>query len=124
MRLFRRAVFLLFVTGVVACAQTSSGVLRGRITDPSGAVIPQATVMANTADGRSVTVVTNSQGTYEFKDLPAGTYTVTVVAKGFATDQEDDVNVVVGRAQQLDIGLEIQVEQQQVEVQSETPTVA
>src|SRR5271167_2376450 len=123
MRLFRRAVFLLFVTGVVACAQTSSGVLRGRITDPSGAVIPQATVMANRSDGRSVTVVTNSQGTYEFKDLPPGGYTVTVVAKGFATDQEEDVNVVAGRVQQLDIGLQIQVEQQQVEVQSETPTV-
>ena len=123
MPLFRRTVLLLFVTGVVACAQTSSGVLRGRITDPSGAVIPQATVMANTSDGRSVTVVTNSQGTYEFKELPPGSYTVTVVAKGFATDQEEDVNVVAGRVQQLDIGLQIQVEQQQVEVQSETPTV-
>ncbi len=79
--------------------------------------------MANTSDGRSVTVVTNNQGSYEFKGLPAGAYTVTVVAKGFATDQEEGVNVVAGQAQQLDIGLQIQVEQQQVEVQSETPTV-
>ncbi len=107
----------------VAAAQTSTGTLRGRVTDPSGAVIPQATVIANTSDGRSVTVVTNSQGNYEFKGLPAGTYTVTVVAKGFATDQEEAVTVVAGQAQQLDVGLQIQVEQQQVEVQSETPTV-
>ena len=113
---------LAFMT-TAAVAQTSTGTLRGRVTDPSGAVIPQATVMANTAEGRSITVVTNNQGAYEFKGLPSGSYTVTVVAKGFATDQEDGVNVVAGQAQQLDIGLQIQVEQQQVEVQSETPTV-
>src|ERR1035437_641836 len=50
-------------------AQTASGTLRGRITDPSGAVIPNATVAATTADGKSATTVTNSQGVYEFKGL-------------------------------------------------------
>ena len=107
----------------LAAAQTSTGTLRGRVTDPSGAVIPQATVMANTSDGRSVTVVTNNQGVFEFKGLPSGSYTVTVVAKGFATDQEEAVNIVAGQAQQLDVALQIQVEQQRVEVQAETPTV-
>src|ERR1035438_5243931 len=48
-------------------AQTASGTLRGRITDPSGAVIPNATVAATTADGKSATTVTNSQCVYEFK---------------------------------------------------------
>jgi Carboxypeptidase regulatory-like domain/TonB dependent receptor len=104
-------------------AQTSTGTLRGKITDPSGAVIPQVSVMATTADGRSITVVTNNQGVYEFKGLPVGSYTVTAVAKGFATDQEEGVNVVADQAQQLDIALQIQVEQQKVEVQEETPTV-
>src|SRR5271167_529630 len=107
----------------VAAAQTTSGTLRGRITDPSGAVIPQATVVANTSDGRSVTVVTNNQGIYEFKGLAPGSYTVTAVAKGFASDQEDGVNVIAGKAQQLDIALQIAVEQQHIEVQEESPTV-
>jgi len=79
--------------------------------------------MATTADGRSITVVSNNQGAYEFKGMPAGTYTVTAVAKGFATDQEEGVNVAAGQTQQLDIALQIQVEQQHVEVQEETPTV-
>jgi hypothetical protein len=114
---------LLFLAVSLAQAQTSTGVLRGKVTDPSGAVVPQATVMATTADGRSVAVVSNNQGVYEFKGLPAGSYTVTTVAKGFASDQEESVNVVAGQAQQLDIGLQIQVEQQHVEVQEETPTV-
>ena len=104
-------------------AQSSSGTLRGRITDPSGAVIPQATVMATTPDGRSITVVSNSQGIYEFKGLAPGSYTVTTVSKGFATDQEQDVKVVAGQVQQLDIGLQIEVEQQHVEVQEDSPTI-
>jgi len=79
--------------------------------------------MATTSDGRSVTVVTNHLGVYEFRGLPAGSYTVTAVAKGFATDQEEGVNIVAGQAQQLDIALQIQAEQEHVEVHEETPTI-
>src|ERR1700687_2336151 len=104
-------------------AQTASGTLRGRITDPSGAVIPQATVAATSADGKSVTAVTNSQGIYEFKGLTPGDYTVTATAKGFAVDQEEAVKVVAGQVQQFDIALSIAVEKENVEVQEETPTV-
>jgi len=116
------SLFLLLMTAAAA-AQTPTGTVRGRITDPSGAVVPQATVMAGTADGRSITVVTNNQGVYELKGLSPGSYTITAVAKGFATDQEEGVSVVAGQVQQLDIGLQIQVEQQNLEVHEETPTV-
>ncbi len=71
----------------------------------------------------SVETTTSNQGTYEFKGLTPGSYTVTAIAKGFAADQESDVEVSAGQAQELDIGLEIAVEQQQVEVQEDTPTV-
>ena len=104
-------------------AQTASGMLRGRITDPSGAVIPQATVAATSADGKSVTVNTNPQGIYEFKGLAPGDYTVTATAKGFAVDQEEAVNVTAGQVQEFDIALSIAVEKENVEVQEETPTV-
>ena len=85
------AIFVVLFFAVLAAdmpAQTASGTLRGRITDPSGAVIPKATVIATTADGKSATAVTNSQGIYEFKGLAPGDYTVTATAKGFAVDQE------------------------------------
>jgi hypothetical protein len=104
-------------------AQTASGTLRGRITDPSGAVIPHATVAATSADGKSVTATTNSQGVYEFKGLAPGDYTVTATAKGFAVDQEEAVKVITGQVQQFDIALSIAVEKENVEVQEETPTV-
>ena len=104
-------------------AQTASGTLRGRITDPSGAVIPNARVAVTTADGKSVTGVTNSQGVYEFKGLAAGDYTVTATAKGFAVDREEAVAVSSGQVQQFDMALSIAVEKENVEVQEETPTV-
>ncbi len=117
------AVFLLIALATNMPAQTASGTLRGRITDPSGAVISSATVTATPAEGKSATAATNSQGVYEFKGLAPGDYTVTVSAKGFAVDQEPAVKVSAGQVQQFDIALSIAVEKQNVEVQEEAPTV-
>ncbi len=122
MRLCATILFLLSIFAVAASAQTT-GTLRGRITDPSGAVISGATITATGSDGKPVSTVTNHQGTYELKGLAPGSYNVTAAAKGFAVDQEADVKVVAGQRQQLDIGLEIEVEKQNVEVQEESPTV-
>ena len=121
----RCAVILVFLSlfAGIAMAQESAGSLRGRVTDPSGAVIPKATVTATAADGKSLDTVTSNQGVYEFKGLAPGSYTVTVMAKGFATDQESDVKVVAGQTQVFDVGLTIQVEQQRVEVQEDNPTI-
>ena len=105
-----------------ASAQTSSGALRGKITDPSRAVIPQATVTATGADGKTATVQSNHDGVYEIRGLAPGSYTVTAVAKGFALDTEADVQINPGQTQDFDIQLQIAVEQQHVEVQEESPT--
>ncbi len=120
------AIFVVLLFAALAPAmpaQTASGALRGRITDPSGAVIPQATIAATTADGKTATTVTNAQGVYEFKGLAPGDYTVTVTAKGFSVDQEEAVKVTAGQVEQFDIALSIAVEKENVEVQEESPTV-
>ena len=104
-------------------AQIPSGTLRGRVTDPNGAVIPQATVTAAGPAGQKTTAVSNSQGSYELKGLSPGSYTVTTVAKGFAISTEQNVTISADQVQQFDIGLEIQVEQEKVEVQEESATV-
>jgi hypothetical protein len=122
MRLCTITFFLFSIFAVAASAQTS-GTLRGRITDPSGAVIPGATITATGADGKPISTLTNHQGVYELKGLAPGSYNVTAAAPGFAVDQEADVKIVAGQPQQLDIGLEIEVEKQNVEVQEESPTV-
>ena len=123
MRLCALVFCLTSILATAASAQTS-GTLRGRITDPSGAVISGATVTATGPDGKPVSAVTNHQGAYEIKGLAPGSYNVTATAKGFAVDQEAEVQIVAGQPQQLDIGLQIEVEKQNVEVQEETPTVS
>ncbi len=95
--------------------------MRGKITDPSGAVIPHATITVTGKDGKPVTVESNHLGIYEVKPLAPGAYNVSAVAKGFAVDNEAEIQVNPGQTQELDIELQIAVEQQQVEVQGEAP---
>jgi len=116
-------VFLLFLTAVASVGQSSTGTMRGRITDPSSAVIPQATITVTGPSGKAVVVQSNHQGVYEVSGLAPGAYNVTAVAKGFAVDNDAEVQVQAGQVQQLDIQLQIEVEQQHVEVQEEAPTV-
>jgi Carboxypeptidase regulatory-like domain len=104
-------------------AQTSSGTLRGKVTDPTGAVIPQASVTATASSGKKATAVTDQQGAYELKGLAPGTYSVSTTAKGFTVSTKQNV-VVSDQAQQFDISLEIQVQPEKVEVQEESPTVS
>src|SRR3984885_3239576 len=105
-------------------AQTPTGTLRGRVTDPTGAVIPQATVTATRPDGQKTTAVTDNQGNYELKGLPPGSYTITTSAKGFAVSTEQNFAIAASQVKHFDIALEIQVEQEKVEVQEEGTTVS
>ena len=76
--------FLLW-TGAVANGQsTSTGDIRGTVTDSSGAVIPGATVLVvNNDTGERKTFTTNNSGLYDTISTPNGHYTVTITAPGF-----------------------------------------
>src|ERR1700677_3524240 len=71
-------------------AQTPTGTLRGRVTDPTGAGIPHTTVTATRPDGHKATGVTDSRGDYELKGLPPASYTIPTGAKGFAVSAEQN----------------------------------
>ncbi len=123
MRWYVIVLFLLSWAVLPSSGQTSSGTLRGRITDPSGAVVSHAVVTATGKDGKTLTVETDHQGDFQFTRLAPGSYNVTAQAKGFTVDNEAEVTVTSGQVQQLDIKLQIEVEQQHVDVQEEAPTV-
>jgi hypothetical protein len=116
------ALFVLLMTGSLP-AQTSSGTLRGRVTDPTGAVIPQATVTVVGPTGRK-TAITDGQGAYELKGLSPGTYTVDTSAKGFTISTKQNVAISPDQVQQFDIALDIKVEQEKIDVQEESATVS
>jgi len=106
--------FLFLATNLSAQAQ--SGSLTGTVTDPSGAVIGRAAVRVVTSGGESIDATTNKDGIYEFKGLPAGTYTVKAVAKGFALFTQENVQIIAGQVRHLNISLAIQIEEEKVEV--------
>jgi len=101
----------------------SSGTLRGRVTDPTGAVIPGASVAVTNSQGQQAKALTDQQGAYEIKGLAPGTYSVTTSAKGFALSNEQNVAISAGEVQQFNIALEIEVEKQKLEVRDESVSV-
>jgi hypothetical protein len=103
-------------------AAQEGATIRGVVVDPSGAVIPGAAVSLATGD-RVQHAKSGPDGRFEFKPLLAGTYTVSVEAKGFATFTIPDVVLASGAVKDLKLSLAIAVEQEQVTVNDESPTV-
>jgi hypothetical protein len=82
--------------------------LGGTVTDPSGGVIPGATVTAaNDNTGVVTTAVTNAAGVYNFSRLPYGSYTVKTEMTGFQTKSYGKVPLAVGQQAKLNFQLEI-----------------
>jgi Carboxypeptidase regulatory-like domain/TonB dependent receptor len=107
-----------------ALAQTATGTLRGQVADPTGAVIPQATITVTSTAGVTQTGSSDAAGQYAISGLTPGRYTVTVEATGFSVFTSPPVGIAAGQTQHLNISLSIQVAQQQVEVSGDTPGVS
>jgi hypothetical protein len=89
-------------------AQGPVGTLNGTVTDPAGAVVPGATIVAtNNATGVKSTTTSTSSGDYTLPYLPAGTYTIRVTAPGFSVGTAE--NVILRVAQTMTIGIKLQV---------------
>ena len=109
-----------------AHAQTSSGSIVGLVTDPSGAIIPDATVvLKNTATNASQTAVTGAAGNYSFVNLNPSVYDITVTKKDFESLTQSGINLQVGAVVRLDVTLKVGTQSQTVVVsaaQSEMQT--
>src|SRR6267142_1537143 len=120
----RRSVVLLAVLAVLAGslpAQVSNatGNIQGVITDPTGAVVPEATVtILNKATGRTIDSETTSSGVYTSGSLVPGVYTVRIEAKGFQTT-ELTATVQVGVTTSGNIKLQVRTSDETVEVKGE-----
>jgi hypothetical protein len=123
----RRVQVLFFVLCTGMCAPLSAqnvvltGALGGRITDPSGAVIPGVSVvMRNLATGIDQTAETNHVGLYRFPVVMPGTYSITASLKGFR-DVQALVQVRVGNTTSQDIALRVGSSADIVKVVGTTP---
>ena len=107
-----------------SCAQVTGATLSGTVTDPSGAVVPQAQVsVKNTATGVTTSVATDSAGLYTIPNLIAGPYQVTASARGFQTEVRTGVTLTVGAQQVLNLTLRVGQTTQTISVTGQAPAV-
>src|SRR5580700_9716608 len=107
-------------------AQSTSpqaSVLQGQVKDPSGAVVPKATVIVSSPHDKTRTVITTPSGNYMVGGLAAGMYSVNVTAKGFAPFVKSQISMPENVTRQLDVSLSIEVVPQQIQVDSDSPKV-
>ena len=130
-------VLLLAVAGMlhapVALSQAqNTGSIFGTVTDPSGAVIANATVtVAESAKGVHREAKTSKTGEYNLSSLPVGTYVLTVDAGGFSTFVADAITVdadkdvkIVAKMVVGDKGTTVQVDAEGTAVDTRSATIA
>lgn len=105
----------LMFCAVTAFAQTTGGgALQGTVTDPSGAVIPNAQIVATAqASGTKIKAITSSAGVYDLTPLTPDLYTVTITAPGFKAFEQKNIEVnglnITGFNAKLSLGAQTDV---------------
>jgi Carboxypeptidase regulatory-like domain len=101
-------------------AQTgNSGTIKGVVTDPSGAVVPNATVtIHNPVSGYELTAVSDSSGNFTLPNVPFNPYHMTVTAPNFSPYAQD---VEVRSTVPLNVKVDLQVEGTSTSVTVEAP---
>lgn len=100
------SLLLLFFCSAAFAQGTASSALSGTVLDKNGAVIKGGSVtITNKANGQSRTATTNDNGEYRVDLLPAGVYDVKVSATGFGDVTAENVQVLIGKTNNLDFNM-------------------
>ena len=102
-------------TGLALYAQTAS--VTGRITDSTGAVMPDTTVqLINEGTGVDYKGTTNAEGYFLIPSLPPGKYRAVIERSGFKSIKEAGVELAVGQVARLDYALQVGAVADSIEV--------
>ncbi|MBV9608424.1 MAG: carboxypeptidase regulatory-like domain-containing protein, partial [Acidobacteria bacterium] len=123
----RRAVCTLLFSLVLVTAlsaQTTTGRISGRVTDESGASVPNVKVnLTNEATGVGRDTNTNESGDYSFLEVPVGDYTLTFDVSGFQKNIRKNVTVQLNQVLTLNTTLKVGTASEVIDVSSEAPLV-
>ena len=115
---------LMFGIGQVAAQSTVTGGIRGTVTDPQKAIVPNVAVtVTRTATNQSQTANTDDNGVFVANNLQPGTYTISIVPTGFAPFNAENVVVEVGQVTTINPELSISGTTATVEVTAEAPVI-
>ncbi len=121
--LLRLVIFCMFMCAA-AVAQTNRGSITGKVTDPSGAPVPGATVTArSTSTGSTYSTATSQAGDYGFPQVQVGSYNVTVTAPNFKSNRQSGVVVEINTPSVVNVQLQLGETAQTVDVVANAPTV-
>src|SRR6266849_4719800 len=126
MKLLRQFTLLMPVTLIfsLAHAQTSTTSLRGTVTDPSGGVVSEATVVLTNAESKAErSATTGTQGGYLFLSVPPGTYTLGVTAQGFRKYEQTGLELLVSTPATANVQLKVGTLAEVVTVTGEAPAL-
>ncbi len=105
--------------GSVADAQTSGGVFRGEVQDPSGAVVPLAKVVIRSNDnGTQVVAESNGEGLYVTPTVIPGSYTLSATKPGFESEVFGPVTLEVNQTVRVDFALNLGAASDSVQVEA------
>src|SRR4051812_1825769 len=100
------------------------GSIFGKVTDPSGGVLPGVTVtVAGAALQQPLVGVTSENGTYQFPSVPIGSFTVTFELASFKKSVRQNVAISTGFNAQIDQKLEIGQMSEEVTISAVSPVV-
>jgi outer membrane receptor for ferrienterochelin and colicin len=121
---FCLAVFAVLALTFSAFAQVQNGQFTGTVTDPTGAAIANAKVTVNNpAIDLNLSTTTNSSGNYTVKEVPIGTYKITVEAPGFKSVSNAGVTANAGTIAHVDFKMLIGKASEVIEVTGEAAAV-
>jgi outer membrane receptor for ferrienterochelin and colicin len=115
----------LLAAPMIARAQTqiTTGVIQGTVLDEANAVVAGAGVEVKNMDTNLTrTLTTDSDGRFVFLQLPSGRYTLTVSKQGYTTLAQENLNLTVGQAINLNLGLKVSSVQERVTITA-APTI-
>ncbi len=116
----RLLIALLLSGSALLLAQNA--VVSGRVSDPSQAVVPRATVeIVNNGTGIVNRTTTNAEGYYTFPPLAPGTYTLTFTATGFKVARVESIVLEVGQQRVIPITLQTGEMKESITVSEEAP---
>jgi hypothetical protein len=119
-----RSVFFVagyLLTAGILVAQSDRGTLTGTISDPAGAVVPNAPIQArNVETGVTYESASSTTGNYTIPQLPVGAYELTVTVPGFKKYIRTGLAVGVAQTLRVDVGLEVGSAAESVTITAET----
>ncbi|HYK37542.1 carboxypeptidase-like regulatory domain-containing protein [Alloacidobacterium sp.] len=120
------AVFLCsFLIGGPLFAQGIFATLTGVVSDPSGGVVPNATItLTDAVSGSTRNTVTNGDGYYTFASVPVGTYDLAVDAKGFSLYKASTISLGGGERRNINVSLVVGSTAETVQVNAENTALA